>query len=108
MTFVKVISVILIAALLVALSFIGWTYVKPILVSKSEYAKNLPTIEKMQRKCDSLQLVIDTLTINNNEMKIRLMLQDKIISSNKNSLDVQKKIQSQLEKLENKISDTPK
>lgn len=97
-----------IIVIICAVIYAGWVYGRPILINYSEHSKNLPTIEKLSTECNELKKSIDSLTNENKNLLLKIQLQNEIISTNKNSMDMQKKIQNQLEKLENRISNTEK
>ena len=55
----------------------------------------------LNKKNDSLTAVIDTLKNKQELLEIKIQLQEELITSQKSSVAIQKKIQSQLENIRN-------
>lgn len=103
-TFIKGSILIVAIAIGVSIIYAGVKVGVPYLMAKTEYDRNLPTIKKLQKENDSLMSIIDTLRNKEKLYEMKISLQEELISSQKSSVSIQNKIQSQLKSLEHKLS----
>lgn len=104
--FFKIISIIVGLAIAGVILYAAVTIAFPVLESKATYTKNLPTIEILESRCDSLTAVIDSFKKKSELLEMKIELQEELINSQKLSVAIQKKIQSQLDNIETRISNS--
>lgn len=103
-TFSKIAGIIVGIAIAIVIGYAAYRVGIPYLLAKTEYDRNRPTIYQLEQKNDSLTAVIDSLRNKQELLEIKIQLQEELITSQKSSVDIQKKIQSQLENIETRIS----
>lgn len=103
-TFSKIVGIIVGIAISIIIGYAAYKVGIPYLLAKTEYERNRPTIYQLEQKNDSLTVVIDTLRNKQELLEIKIQLQEELITSHKSSVAIQKKIQSQLENIETRIS----
>ena len=103
-TFSKIAGIIVGIAIAIVIGYAAYRVGIPYLLAKTEYDRNRPTIYKLEQKNDSLTVVIDTLINKQELLEMKISLQEELISSQKSSVAIQKKIQSQLESIKTRIS----
>lgn len=75
----------------------------PFLTAKSEYTKNIPTIEKIQSELAISNATSDSLLNKTKEYEMKIDMLQQIVSEQSNSKQLQKQISSQLKSVEDKL-----
>lgn len=101
-TFIKISLGILYIAIAVAIIYFGWFIGVPYITAKSQYTKDLPTIQGLEHQISVMQLEKDSLSHRIEYLEQEVALQNRLIEER----NLQSTISQQLRNLQNSYNET--